>query len=215
MNNYIKIGVAVICLFILGSVIYDVHQMRQKNLINPPILMPVQQKIDKNGNTYTQIEEKQYTETDMKKLSDSLHKVYGGKIQQVVKVVYHLDTVFKAVPFYKDTMTNEMVSDYKDRYITDSFSSPIGSDSGTFSIKLTNDTVSFITTKKRHLFKTNYLVDFTHSNPYVKTTEGSAYTYTIPRNILTFGPYIGYDLIQKKPSIGIACVFNLFSIKSR
>jgi len=52
-----------------------------------------------------------------------------------------------------------------------------------------------------------------NSNPHVGIFEGASFTVQEKKTWLTVGPYIGYDIITRKPSVGISAQIPIFQFK--
>ena len=76
------------------------------------------------------------------------------------------------------------------------------------SLVVPNKISIFTGIKKVSWGKEEIVTDVVHSNPYVKTTKLSTYN---TRRIKRFGlgGFVGYDLINNKPSIGIGLTYNV------
>ena len=217
MQKYVLILLSVIICLLVGTIIYKNHQYSKLQVATTvqPILDTVKQKTDKNGNSYVQIKENIYTEAQVKKLSDSLHKIYGGKIQTVTKFVTRIDTYSKIVPIFIDT--THIFAEDSSKDIKISFSGDSKADIGQFKLNITPDTTLLIFSEKRHLFKKDEInVDITHTNKLFQTSYGSAYTYNPKKVQFAMGPSLGYSYFLGKglqPSFGFTLTFNLISIK--
>lgn len=72
------------------------------------------------------------------------------------------------------------------------------------------NTLSFaIGEKSTGFWKTTYQAEAVNSNPYVNTIGLDTYSYSEKKKRFGIGPYIGFDLIALKPSVGLSINFNL------
>ena len=223
MKNYTLLGLIGIIVILFSVIIFKNCRVKKLEIQQAiePILAPVQQKIDKKGNQYVEIKEELFTKAQVKHISDSLIKVYKvSKIDGVVKQVQHIDTFSREILVFIDTGTHEIRAVDSNRYIINVFKGNTKTNTGQFHLTLTPDTLSYIDAVKTHFFKPNeHNIIISHSSPYIKTTNASAYKYKEPKVQFCIGPSAGvqYSPIDGKfhGYLGLGITLNLISIKSK
>ena len=222
---YIYIGL-IILLSLIGIRISD-WVKKEKNPITTmqPVITPVVQKIDKQGTPFSEVKQETYSKEQFNKMTDSIRKeLKASAVKSISKeIVYIHDTIHTdGKTFYFDTTKKTIFDSYLDKNLYMEYTGNLSTHYGLFKFGLIPDTATYIETFKRHLFKANeYDLNIYHSNEYFQKAVigGESYTFKAKKPVLVFGPYIGgeYLLNQKKfsPSIGVAIVYNLMTIKSK
>lgn len=211
-KDLIYIGLIVTTIIIT----YRLSSGGNNKIVDTPKLLPVVNKVDKKGTSFTQIKGIQYSEQDLKRITDSLRKVLGsGKIIQVTNTVTIIDTVYSNVPISVDTTTGNITSIDSNKDVKISFSGNYHSHTGKFSLQITPDTASYITSLKHHWFKPDELsAEVYHSNKLFIPVSGNVYNAKIPRTIAVIGPFVGIGYgTQLTPVVGIGVTFNLIPIR--
>ena len=208
--------IAIILLFLLVKT-YSSY-FHKNTTVTEPILNQVIQKKDKEGTPYTEIKGTVFTKDQMIHVTDSLKKVLGkGRVIHVVETTTVIDTIYKIKEVYLDTVTGNIYAQDSNKESRISFKGNYKNNTGTFSLKLTPDTASYITTLKNHWFKASDMsVNIYHTNQLFVPAQGFAYTAKIPKTIGCIGPVAGIGYNGKVfPFIGIGIVFNVIGIKTK
>lgn len=185
-----------------------------------PVLRPTTQKVDNNGNTYTEIKGTIYTQAQMKAITDSIQKALGkGKVTQVTQTVTRIDTFLKQDTMYVDPATGYIYVADSQKDVQLSYTGNWKLDTGSFHMKLTPDTATSVTTIKKHLLRADELtLNEYHTNSLFIPSEGYVYTAKVPKVIAVVGPVVGGGITSSgkwEAFAGLGLTFNLFSIKSR
>lgn len=186
--------------------------------IKKPVFEKLEQKVDEKGITHSIINQRVYTEKEMKIITDSLKKALKvSGVSQVTQTITNVEAELEAKTFYVDTVDHTINASYQDKDIYAEFNGNTVTKYGMFKFILTPDTMTYVTTFKKKLFKPDiYSVDVSHTNGYFKTVEGLSYTYKNPKPIIVIGPTVGVLYDGKfKPFVGVGATFNLISIKSK
>lgn len=137
--------------------------------------------------------------------------------QSLVQVSTRIDTVFVEKIKWKDSTAGDFVIQKKDDYINLLIEGNIKSNDSKISLEI-NDTISVVTTAKKHLFKPDETsIDISMKNPYNKVQQMRSYSVPEKKSLLVIGPSAGilWDGSKWRPSVGVAVTYNLFSIKTR
>lgn len=158
-----------------------------------PILRSTTQKVDNNGNSYTEIKGTIYTQAQMKVITDSIQKTLGkGKVQIVTQSVTKIDTFLKQDTLYVDANTGYIYVADSQKDIQLSYTGNWKLDTGNFHIRLTPDTCTSITTIKRRLFKgPEMTTNLYHTNKLFTPTLGYSYTVQPAYDKFKLDGYIG------------------------
>lgn len=206
-------------LLIIGSVLTTrscVKHSSTGSSVKPPVLVPVVYKIDKKGTDVTVITGTLYTESDMKRITDSIRKVSGsGKVHNVINTVTVIDTQFYPKLVYVDTISGDVRSSDSSLYHHISFDGNYRTHTGNFHLRLTPDTAAYITSVKHHFFKPDQVTTtIYHSNKLLVPISGNTYSYKPSRTVAVIGPFVGcvYDG-RFSPAVGIGITLNLIPIR--
>lgn len=224
LEDYI---IVFLCLFLLIIEIKACHKPSAPEVkIEAPIITPVVKELDKNGNKVDVIKQVVYTQSQMDALTDSFRRVLkASKVSSVSTVVTKLEdsnlqTNYKT--FYLDTGRHTVFDSYLDSGLYLEYSANFDLQTGRFKFVFTPDTAIFVSTIKKHWFKSDeYKLNIYHTNHYFQdaTVAGSSYTYRPPKNFITIGPSFGvfYSIKdnQFKPYLGLGATLNLISIKRK
>lgn len=185
-------------------------------IVQKPAIVAVVQKEDKKGTVYSELKGTLYTQQQMDKVTDSLRKVLGkGRVLQVTTTItkeVH-DTV--AITAYVDTFTHTIRAVDSNKSYRQTFSGNWQQHTSTFTLDITPDTATYITTWKTHWFKGDELfTNIYHTNPLFVPAEGNTYQAKAKRTIACIGPFVGcsYSGVWK-PAIGVGIVLNIIPIK--
>lgn len=133
----------------------------------------------------------------------------------LVQVSTKIDTVFIQKIKWIDSTSGDFQISKKDEWIDLSVEGNIKS--GESSIRLqTNDTISVVTTQKKHLFKPDEtLIDISLRSPYHKIGQMRSISVEDKRSVLVLGPQVGYNPFNGKVTYGVGVTLNLLSLKLR
>lgn len=167
------------------------------------------------GITHEVIKVRELTQDEIDHITDSLKRTIKGhpQIKEVIKYVPTVDTQWRDLPvvIQGDTVETSKV----DSYVTAYAIINTRTKQGLIELKLTDTLTAVKTVKKRLLGSSTSTIDITNANPYVHIASGYSISGIEPKSTVVLGPYVGYDFINMKPSIGICATFNLLSIKSK
>jgi len=199
---------------------------QSKSVVSSLIVMPTSSyTVQKDGKSVTHevVQGKVYSEKDFQVFADSLKNTNShltGKIITVTKTVTILQHDSIPVEYTIDTGQHEfeMVYDDSDIHI-DCKGSTIQKD-GVLHFYIRGDTSTYITTVKKHLFRSDvYSTDVSHTNKLFFTSMGETLELKPPKSIIVFGPCLGYGLDMKtmkcQPFLGISATLNIFSLKQK
>lgn len=194
-----------------------IHNTGTDNIVTKPVLKPTNQMKDKNSNSYTEIQGTLFTKDQIKHVTDSLKKVLGkGKVIHVIETVTVVDTVYKAKEVYIDTLNGSLFAQDSNKNSQISFSGNYRLKTGSFHLRLSADTSTYVTSIKTHWFKAdNMTVNIYHTNELFVPSFGAAYTAKVPKTIACIGPVVGiaYGGTKIYPFIGLGITLNVFGIK--
>lgn len=181
---------------------------------NTPLLQEVGRLKDRNDKMSAVVAQLTVSQAQSRKYADSLAKALKIKpkyIRGVDQIVYSKDTVLKADTVFHSKGDTAFYMGYSDAWLDIEASSIRGEDEIAFSIR---DTLTRTETLKNSLFKpTKREIIVRNANPYVEAQEAYSWTVAEKRPWLTVGPYVGYDIITQKPSLGLSVQFPLIQIK--
>jgi hypothetical protein len=178
-------------------------------------LVPVTTYVDKDSNKHEVVVTKALTQKELEFISDSIRKsIKASEIISIGKQTQRIDTVFKEVPVYVDSVTHEIFCKDSTKYTNISFKGNSKLNKGVFYIDLTDSLTEIVYLKKHLLKATDEYIDLQHSNPYFTTTSAYQIHRKEPKNILTFGigMFVSADGVLH-PGVGI--VYNCWSLKSK
>lgn len=183
---------------------------------NTPILQRVDQIKDENDKLYAQVQQKVLENAIARKFADSLAKALRVKpkfVRGVDQYVYSVDTVFTVTPVvtYQNKDTAFTVRK-KDLWVDiEANVRTRGQSTLRFSSK---DTLTRTEIVKTPLFgATTRYITIRNANPYNVVEKGYSWTVKEKRAWLTVGPYIGYDVLNMRPSIGVSVQLPLIQLK--
>jgi hypothetical protein len=206
----------VFCIFIVFVLFLLQKGCSPEEVIPSDKLQPVKTYTDNNNVTHSQIKGAVVSQEMMQHLTDSITSSLKGKVivKTVVKYTVQTDTVFKDLPVYIDSNQNFSIVK-TNNYIDLKAWGSLKEQKANVSL-LSRDTLTFIDyTQKRFLRANKRIVDISSKSPYNKITAGNFVTLKEPKVLFTVGPYIGYDMINRRWGTGISLNFNLISIKSK
>jgi len=216
VRTYLILG-----LIIVGAVYY--RSCNQKAEIGqiPNINYKLPDKVytDEKGVQHAQ-QTTQPTTTDvLSSLVDSLISENKNlrNAQSLVQVSTRIDTVFVEKIKWKDSTAGDFTITKNDEWIKLAVEGNIKSGESKISLE-TNDTISMVTTTKKHLFKPDETsMDVSLKSPYNKVQQMRSYSIPEKKSLLVVGPSAGvlWDGSKWRPSVGVAVTYNLFSIKTR
>lgn len=186
-----------------------------------PRLTPTEQKTDKKGTSYTEIQGTLYTQAQMKHLTDSLRKVLGkGKIQTVIQTVTDIQVVHEHDTQYIDLATGDIYAADTNVNYAVSYRGNFKQRTGTFFLALTPDTATAVTAIKNPLFGRPVLTtNIYHSNLLFTPSMGTSYTTKVSRTIAVMGPLVagGYGTESGKLQgfVGFGLTVPIISIRSK
>jgi hypothetical protein len=196
---------------------YLVHTTSNNDVVTKPALKPTTQMKDKNGNSYTEVQGTLFTEKEMKHVTDSLSKVLGkGKVVHVVETVTVIDTEYKIEDVYIDTLNGFVSAQDSNKNSQISFNGNYRLKTGSFRLRLSPDTSTYVTSIKTHWFKAdNMTVNIYHTNELFVPSMGAAYTAKVPKTVACIGPVTGiaYGAGKIYPFVGLGITLNVFGIK--
>ena len=206
-KDFVILGLLVVLLFKLP------YTSKEKIKTIPPVLVPVTTVLDKNHKIESVIPVDLFTKEQIKKISDSIKKTLSiTKIETVIQTVTHTDSFTKEVTVYIDTHTHTIFAQDSNVYLKQTFKGNSLTSVGTFTLKLTNDTISTVVGSKHKFLGSDLTNVYTvHSNPYFSTIAGSSYTYKQTKNLMSVGPFLGVNT-QGVVVLGIGVSFNLIGI---
>ncbi len=210
------------CLYIGAIIILTVFLMKGRKKdsyyeLQKPTIDSVKYHTDKQGNLHSVIEEKKYSKQDFNTLTDSIKKTLKvTKVIYVDHIVNKIDTQFYPDYFTLDSLDDSIKVSHEDPYSKISFLGDFKTKQGEFKLELINDTVTLLNAYKKHLFKKDeYFTDITHSNKLITTVEGNSYSAKVPKPVLDFDIFLGYDPFIKKTIIAVGVGLHIFTLKSR
>lgn len=189
---------------------------KKETSISPIVLAPVVHSIDINGKEHSAIPTQvlDLSDTQHKRIIDSLAKIIKVKDSQIKgleQYVSRIDTTFvtKSTPVYIGKDTAYKVSKV-DAWVN--IEAIAGKDTGSIHFSAI-DTLTRTEVHKTPLIgKSKTYVDLTNASPYVHVVEGYSF-HTVDRQAtITIGPYVGYDPIAKKPSVGISIQYPIIKL---
>ena len=219
INKYMPIKDFIFSLVLLIIIIFGYNSLYHSreginNII--PSLEVVKNK-DINGNVISSVTTGLYTQKEVDNLTDSLKKAWKikGNTQSFTQFIDRVDTEFKDKPFYLDTANYVIFARDSSEYADISFLGNSKTQIGNFHLKLSNDTLTEITTEKKHWFKPNvFTTSIEHSNKLITTTLGDSYQIEVPQDKWVIGPSIGVQYFYSEnkfvPYIGFGVSYNLF-----
>ena len=218
-NPYVKDSFYILIVLILVIFIFS-KKSTEHSVYPQPIFIKSDIKKDKNNTTYSEVKGVVYTASEMNRIIDSISKalkVKPGNIKSVIVTTTDIDTAIKSNNLEVDT-ANHLVCDSvssKDYFI--SYQGDYKKGVGTFHLKLTPDTATYLETLEKGFFKPErYTVKIYHTNKLFQPQEGYSYTRTVPKAIVCIGPFVGLTYSSKiEPVIGVGATLNLFSIKTK
>ena len=173
---------------------------------------------DENGKLYAQITQTVLDKAIAEKLNDSLAKALKLK----PKYIKGVDRVIaKDSIVYRDRTTK--IVEGEDTAYKIEFHDPwtdivavAGKDTGSIK-QVQRDTITRVETEEggNGLFSKpiQHHVFLGNANPHVDINQGASFTVQEKKVWLTLGPYIGYDFIQNKPSVGVSVQIPIFQFK--
>lgn len=185
--------------------------------IKKPTLQPTEQKTDKKGTAYTEVEGTIYTQEQMNEVTDSFKRVLKkGKITQVLTTV--TDSVHDTipVPVYVDTTHHIMSASDSTKFRRMTFIGNWKTKEGQFTLFIAPDTATYVTAIKERLFRPDVLTtNIYHTNDLFKVKYGTVYTSKAPRSIIDFDVFIGYDFFRNQVVVAPGAGIHIFSIKRK
>lgn len=192
-------------------ILYWFPKITKKNTVTPEY--KAVQTIIKNDKIYSQYEVEELTKNQMKKFKDSLQLALKGNVKTITSTIVVVDTVFVNVPIQIDS--TEFTVKVSDPYIELLVQGDLSTKSSSVQIGLV-DTINLAILERDPLFgRRTVKATVFNANPYVTPTYGTGAILKERRNVLTVGPYIGYDILNQRPSIGIAVTAPVLTLKSR
>ncbi len=200
------------------------HSKNIHSNISLPSIESVVHKIDKKGTEFAEIKQTIYTQKDLDHLTDSFKKVLKvNKITSVTNSIEHLQgQVTTTNTIYLDTIKHTITDHYFDKNLKLGYSGDLMIKRGEFTWEFTPDTATYITSIKKHWFKSDeYSINIYHTNDYFtkSVVAGNSYSYRPPKVQFCIGPNFGvsYSLVDKKihPFIGFGVSYNLIGIKRK
>jgi uncharacterized protein YxjI len=213
-KDLIYLGTLLFILFFLKNC--HIGSPDSTNVVIKPALKPTVQMKDKAGNTYTEVQGTLFTEKEMRHVTDSFEKVLGkGKVVHVIETITVIDTEYKVEKVNINTINGIVSAQDSNKNSQISFNGNYRLKTGSFHLRLTPDTASYITSIQTHWFKaTNITVNIYHTNELFVPSMGTVYTSKVPKTIACIGPVAGIGYNGKPfPFIGIGITLNVIGIK--
>jgi hypothetical protein len=184
----------------------------KKEKIVQMALEPTKIYVDREGNNHAEIAQIQGYKEDIKHLKDSLDILVKGKITTITEYVTVTEPpVFKDRIIYVDTNQNFTIEAH-DTWTSVKVAGSLKDMRASISPKIV-DTITYVETIKRPLFKSNtHIVDLNSVIPYNTITAGRSLTIKERKPIVTLGLQVGYDFIGQKPYVGVGVNFALIAL---
>lgn len=197
---------------LFSMVLYWFIKATDKKPVVQPDYIPVTT-VTKQGKTYSQYEVEELTKAQMRKFKDSLQLALKGQVKVITSTVVQIDTQFIEVPVSMDS--NSFTVRKEDPYMSLIVEGNIKDSSADIFLFLL-DTLNVAVIDHNPLIGRRTMnATVYNTNPYVIPTMGTGAILKERRNILSIGPYVGYDLVTQQPSIGVSIMVPVLTIKSR
>lgn len=171
---------------------------------------------DKYDNEHLRLEKIQIEKVVMEHYADSLASLLKIKPKQVQSVTNIKTQVELREKLVVDTVYIDSTKSYSTFKWSDKWMSIKGDIGKSDSIYISGvDTLTKTDYWKRKWFlgRKHYYTDISNQNPYIKLNGFKAVELkqkSTPR--LGIGPYVGYDVLSKKPSVGISISYHLIRL---
>lgn len=175
----------------------------------------VVQYVDRNGNSYAQLEQLELDKQNMKAVIDSLNvKIKAkGQVTDISSYTQKTDTVFVKIPVKRDRDTISFLK--KDGYVYVLAKADLVNNTGEITLQ-SIDTITTVTKTKNRLFSAPVnTITLINKNPYNHITSGYSVVLKEKRTIIDISAQVGYNPLSQRPYVGIGIGFPIIQIKSR